>query len=159
MPFRRLAPFALFLAVSAVVYFTTRAPATSAEAPYDGEPEIVAATFASAWCSSCRVLKPKLAKVIPAFKNEPVAFVEFDFTFGPNDDIRAEAEDYGVEDIYDRNKGATGFTVLVDHDTGEIIDTLTMNFSEAAMKAAIAQAIAIASHTDDKADKPVLTAN
>lgn len=147
----RIAAFALAAAFAAAVIMTVKSPATSADAPSHGKPEVIAATFASAWCSSCKILMPKLTKVIPSFAKEPVAFVEFDFTFGPRDEIRAEADKYGVGDLYERNKGATGFTVLVDADTGEILDTLTMNFSEDAMKSAIARAIAIASHTDQAA--------
>ncbi|MEK7264856.1 MAG: thioredoxin domain-containing protein [Pseudomonadota bacterium] len=148
---QKLVTYAIAAAFLGAFFMFARTPATSADAPYEGKPEIVAATFASSWCSACKVLKPKLAKVIPGFKDKPVAFVEFDFTFGPRDEIRAEADKYGIGDLYERNKGATGFTVLVDSDTGAILDTLTMNFSEDAMRAAIAQAIAIASHTDDTA--------
>ena len=86
-------------------------------------------------------------------------FEMIDFTFGANDDIRAEAEEYGVETLYDQNKGATGFTVIVDYDTGEVLDTLTMNFSEDAMKSAIARAIAIASSTDGTFGKSADAAN
>lgn len=139
------------VALAAGLAFVNRSEAGSVEAAYDGEPEIIAATFASAWCPACKVLEPKLSKVIPGFANEPVAFVKFDFTFGPRDELKAEAERYGLGDLYERNKGATGFTVLVDRDTGEIVDTLTMNFSEGAMRSAIARAIAVASHTDDEA--------
>lgn len=148
MNLRKIAPFAASILLIAGFAFVARAPATSASAEGAGEPEIVAATFASAWCSACKVLKPKLAKVIPAFASEPVAFVEFDFTFGPRDEVKAEAERYGLADLYERNKGATGFTLLIDADTGEIVDTLTMNFSEAAMKSAIARAVAVASYTE-----------
>lgn len=148
---RRIATYALVAAFAGAFFMAARAPATNVRSGYDGEPEIVAATFASAWCSACKVLKPKLAKVIPDFAGEPVAFVEFDFTFGARDELKAEADQYGIGDLYERNKGATGFTVIVDRETGEILDTLTMNFSEGAMKSAIARAIAIASHTDGKA--------
>ena len=151
MTMRRLMSIALAAAFAGAFFMVARAPASNAEAAYDGEPEVIAATFASAWCSACKVLKPKLAKVIPAFQEDPVAFVEFDFTFGPRDEIRAEAEKFDLGDLYERNKGATGFTVLVDADTGEILDTLTMNFSEDAMRSAIARAIAVASHTDELA--------
>ena len=156
---RRIVSLAFLAAFGAAAALFVRTPATNAEAAYNGKPEIVAATFASAWCSSCKVLKPKLAKVILGFKNEPVAFVEFDFTFGANDDIRAEAEEYGIETLYDEHKGATGFTVIVDYDTGEVLDTLTMNFSEDAMKSAIARAIAIASSTDGSFRKSAEAAN
>ena len=156
---RRIVSLAFLAAFGAAAALFLRTPATNAEAAFSGKPEVVAATFASAWCSSCKVLKPKLAKVILGFKNEPVAFVEFDFTFGANDDIRAEAEEYGIETLYDEHKGATGFTVIVDYDTGEVLDTLTMNFSEDAMKSAIARAIAIASSTDGSFRKSAEAAN
>ena len=145
---RQIASYALFAAFAAAFFMFARSPATSADAAYDGRPEVVAATFSSSWCSACKILKPKLAKVIPGFAKEPVAFVDFDFTFGPRKELRAEADKFAIGDLYERNKGATGFTLLVDADTGEVIDTLTMNFSEAAMRSAIARAIAIASHTD-----------
>lgn len=151
MKSRQIAAYALAAAFAGAFFMFARTSATSADAPGAGKPEIVAATFASSWCSACKVLKPKLARVIPGFKNDPVAFVEFDFTFGPRDEVRAEADKYGIGDLYERNKGATGFTVLVDYDTGEILDTLTMNFSEDAMRSAIARAVAIASYTDESA--------
>ena len=148
---RQLVSYALVAAFAGAFFMFARAPATNAEAASAGKPEVVAATFSSSWCSACKILKPKLAKVIPGFAKEPVAFIEFDFTFGPRAELETEAERYGLTELYERNKGATGFTVLVDSDTGEILDTLTMNFSEDAMRAAIAQAIAIASHTDGAA--------
>jgi thiol-disulfide isomerase/thioredoxin len=152
---RQLVSIALIAALVIGFALFGRAPATSAEAAYDGKPEVVAATFASSWCSSCKILKPKLAKVIPDFSSEPVTFIEFDFTFGPRDELKDEAEAFGLGDLYENNKGATGFTVLVDADTGEVLDTLTMNFSEAAMRSAIGRAIAIASHTDEPAEAAI----
>jgi hypothetical protein len=134
-------------AVAAGVF--ARAPATSLEAAFAGKPEIIAATFASAWCSSCKILEPKLANIIPGFSAEPVSFVEFDFTFGPSEALASKAAALGLQGLYERNKGATGFTVLIDAETGEILDTLTMNFSESAMRAAIARAIVVASYTDE----------
>ncbi len=118
---------------------------------YAGEPEIVAATFSSAWCSACKILKPRLADVIPDFAEQPVKFVEFDFTFGQREEIYEQAAAEGLGDLYPRYKGATGFTLLVDSDTGEIIDMLTINHSKNAMRAAIAQAVALASRDDEGA--------
>ena len=121
-----------------------RTDATGADYVYDGEPEIIAATFSSAWCSSCKILKPRLADVIPDFADDPVKFVEFDFTFGQRAEIRAQAKEEGLAEIYPRFKGATGFTLLVDADSGEIIDMLTIKHSKKAMRAMIAQAVATA---------------
>lgn len=125
-----------------------RTSATSADYEYAGEPEIVAATFSSAWCSSCKILKPRLAEILPEFSDQPVKFVELDFTFGQRDEIAEQAASEGLSDVYPRFKGATGFTLLVDRETGEIIDSLTINHSKNAMRAAIAQAVAVASQPE-----------
>lgn len=128
-----------------------RAPATGADYVYDGEPELIAATFSSAWCSSCKILEPRLAEIIPEFSSKPVKFVKLDFTFGQRADVQEQAEREGLGDIYPRFKGATGFTLLVDRETGEIIDNLTINHTKPAMRAAIAQAVAVASADDNAA--------
>ncbi|MEM9619424.1 MAG: thioredoxin domain-containing protein [Pseudomonadota bacterium] len=132
----------------AVFVLTGRNSATGAEYTFDGEPEIVAATFSSAWCSTCKILKPRLAKIIPEFSDKPVKFVELDFTLGQRTDIADQAAAEGLGEIYPRFEGATGFTLLVDKDTGKIVDMLTINHNERAMRAAIAQSIAVASRAD-----------
>lgn len=140
--------FPAVLAMGVTVFtLTGRTGATGADYALDREPEVVAVTFASAWCSSCKILEPRLAAVISDFANEPVKFVELDFTFGQRAEIEELARAEGLADIYPRFKGATGFTLLVDKDTGEIIDTLTIDHSKAAMRAALAQALAIAERT------------
>lgn len=135
---------AIVIAGIAAIVRPAHTTATSAEYSFAGEPEIVAATFSSAWCSACKILEPRLSKVIPDFADAPVKFVEFDFTFGQREEIAAQAEAEGLGEIYPELKGATGFTLLVDVDSGAIIDTLTINHSKGAMRAAVAQAIAIA---------------
>lgn len=125
--------------------FSGRDYATGAEYTYPEEPQIVAATFYSTWCASCKILEPRLSDVIPDFADKPVKFVEFDFTFGQRKEIQDQAAREGLGQIYPQFEGATGFTLLVDKETGEIIDTLTINHSKQAMRTAIAQALAVAS--------------
>lgn len=133
---------------AAVVAIGSRAlsnPSVEADYVADRPPELVAATFSSEWCASCKVIAPRLAAVAPDFAEKPVRFAELDFTFGRRGDLEQKAAALGLGELYPRFKGATGFTLLVDAETGEIIDTLTINHSEKAMRAAIAQALAIAS--------------
>jgi len=146
---------ATLLLGGAAFFFYGRGTASSAyaESVYEGEPEIIAATFASAWCSACKILEPRLAKVIPGFSNKPVKFVELDFTFGKNDDHKALAEENNFSEVYERFKSGTGFTLLIDSETGKVVDTLTINHSKEAMRAAIAQAVAFASQPTT--DQPV----
>lgn len=144
----------VLIAGLAIFAFSGRNSATGAEYTFQGAPEVVAATFSSAWCSSCKILEPRLADVIPDFKDKPVKFVKLDFTLGQRDEIEDQAAAEGLEDIYPRFKGATGFTLLVDADTGEIIDMLTINHSKSAMRAAIAQSVALASQANVETDTP-----
>ena len=147
--FRKNAVFLTILAVGmAGVAIVSRGDASSVEQAYDGKPDIVAASFTSAWCSACKVLEPRLAKVIPDFSGKPVQFIELDFTYGKNKAHERLAADYGFSDVYERFKSGTGFTLLIDAQTGAVIDTLTMNHSADAMRSAIAQSIAIATRPD-----------
>ena len=132
-------PAILVLGV-AVVAFSGRSAET--------DPEVIAATFSAAWCSTCKILEPRLAGVIPRFADQPVKFIKLDFTLGERPEVEALAAREGLSDIYPRFKGASGFTLLVDRDTGEIIDMLTINHNDRAMRAAIAQAIAVAAQSD-----------
>lgn len=131
----------------AVVAFSGRSAETDPEYTYDGEPEVIAATFSAAWCSTCKILEPRLAGVIPRFADQPVKFIKLDFTLGERPEVEALAVREGLSDIYPRFKGASGFTLLVDRDTGAIIDMLTINHNDRAMRAAIAQAIAVAAQS------------
>ena len=139
---RRLTLYAGLAVAALALILATHRPPSKIAGPFEGRPELVAATFASAWCSACRILEPKLARVIPDFADAPVAFIEFDFTFGDRPELAALAERYDLVEAYERNRGATGFTLLVDRDTGEIVDILTMNFSEAGIREAISAALA-----------------
>lgn len=143
--------FTVTLAIAAVAFFLAgRAPVASAATAFEGDPEIVAATFASGWCSSCKILKPRLEKIMPAFNGEPVKFVEYDFTWGQRPEIRAQAVEDGLGDVFDRFAGGTGFTLLYDPQTREIVDILTISYSAKAMRAAVAQALAAARREDEE---------
>lgn len=132
-----------------------RTPATSAEQAYEGEPQVIAATFASAWCSACKIIKPRVVRVMNDYTGKPVKFVELDFTFGERDEIAAIATANNFDDLYGRAKGATGFTMLIDRDTGELIDTLTVNHSENAIRLAIDAALVAAEITEPGAQIPL----
>ena len=73
-----------------------------------------------------------------------VKFVEYDFTFGQTEEVRAAALADGLGPVFDRYAKATGFTILYDPQTEEVIDILTASHSTSAMRAAIARSLAIA---------------
>jgi hypothetical protein len=134
--------FGLLAAGIAGFALYARAPAASAEAAFSGEPELIAATFNSQWCSACKIVKPRLRKVIPDFAGAPVKFVEYDLTFGNGGAPREKAEADGISSVYERFSTATGYTLLVDAETGDILDMLTVEHTASAMRAAISAALA-----------------
>lgn len=148
---KRGAVLAAAFAAAVVIAVAVKAPTPVVAQAAQGAPQLIAASFTSAWCSACRILEPRLAKAMPAFKDKAIEFVEFDFTFGETEALAALAASHGLTRLYEANKGATGFTVLVDAGSGEIVDTLTMNFSEPDIERAVVRALAIASHTDERA--------
>ena len=141
-------PVVLIAGVTFFAQTGRNSAASGADYVLEQEPEVIAVTFASAWCSSCKILQPRLAKVIPDFADKPVKFVELDFTYGQRGAIEEKARAEGLADIYPDFKGATGFTLLVDYDTGEIIDSLTINHTQPAMRAALSQALALAARSE-----------
>jgi hypothetical protein len=145
----------LFLALIVIAAMVAARPfaqtaASDVVQPSRGAPEVIAATFSSAFCPACAVLKPKLARVLPRFADKPIAFVEFDYTIADRKALRAKAEALGIAPIYEAAAGATGYTVLIDAQSGLVLDTLTQNFSEKALEAALARALDIAAYTDDQ---------
>lgn len=145
---------AVVIAIAVAVSAANRRAAPSVEQRAAGAPQVIAASFTSAWCSACRILEPRLAEAMPKFKDSAIEFVDFDFTFGEDGKLAALAASHDLTRLYEANKGATGFTVLVDADTGAIIDTLTMNFTAPDIERALERALAIASHTDDRRAGP-----
>lgn len=138
-----LIPAAAIIGVIALALSEARTT-TAAAYRLEREPEVIAATFSSEWCASCKILEPRLAKIMPEFAGQPVKFIDLDFTYGERRELAEAAAADGLADIYPRFKGATGFTLLVDRDTGDILDSLTVNYDAEAMRAAIARALAVA---------------
>jgi thiol-disulfide isomerase/thioredoxin len=120
---------------------TAGASRDSAKAYTDGRPNLVAATFYSAWCSSCAVLDPKLRKVAPTFAGRAVEFVKFDFSMGQPEALTDKARSLGVEDVYLANKGATGFMALIDRRNQQVVHLITLRESEDQIRADIEAAI------------------
>lgn len=129
----------LLVPAAAVVGVKMRTP--NVDAVFDGTPEIIAASFVSAWCASCKILEPRLAKVMPAFSKAPVKFEALDFTFGATPELAERAAEDGYATVYARYAGATGFTLLIDRESGEVLDKLTMNDTEQSIRTRIDAAL------------------
>jgi len=145
----RAAIAALVFAGAFALAIAVKGPTPTVAQAAKSAPDLIAASFTSAWCSACRILEPRLARAMPAFADRAVEFVEFDFTFGETEALADLAAAHNLTRLYEANKGATGFTVLVNARSGAIVDTLTMNFTAADIERAIDRALKNATHTDD----------
>lgn len=138
---------ALAVLASSAFFASARSHVRHVGEPYAGRPEVVAASFVSAWCPACKVMTPKLAHVLPEFRDQPIKFTELDFSLGQSPKLAAKAAADGYSVVYARFAGATGFTLLIDRDTGEVLDRLTMDDSEDVMRTRIKLALAKAENT------------
>ena len=106
-------------------------------------PRLVAAMFRSSWCGACRVLEPRVDDVREDYAGQPVDWVRFDFTFGRRGGLRETAEDAGIVDIYDQLAGGTGFMLLIDRETGDVYEQITMRYDREQIAAALDRWLAV----------------
>lgn len=145
----RLLATALLVAVAlapltAFTPLVAQAGAPKAAGPV-GEPDVLALVFTAEWCAACKVLDPKLRAARTSLDEEAVRFVILDQT---NADARREAtasaREGGFADVYAAHEGKTGFVLLLDADSKEILDRITSSDSEAQIRQKVRRAIAAA---------------
>ncbi|MEL7043228.1 MAG: thioredoxin domain-containing protein [Pseudomonadota bacterium] len=118
---------------------------TAVTAPSE-DTKIMAVMSYADWCSSCKALDPKVKAVEAANTFKGVEFATLDFTGRDADAFFADAETLGVgpsmrAEFGDKIK--TGKLYLVSLDTGDVISTIDKSMDEAAITAAITEAIAL----------------
>lgn len=105
------------------------------------EPDRIAILMYADWCGSCKILDPKLKAVQPEFERSDILFVRFDLT---NDATKHQsrllAQALGLGEVYEMNGGKTGHLVIVDRASGQSIDRVTKNHSEAEIRASLRRA-------------------
>lgn len=139
-------------------YAAIPGPANDPPSAYsDGQPKLVAAMFYSAWCSSCAVLDPRLREIAPEFDGRAIQFVKFDFSLGPNESQRRKARELGIEAAYIQNEGATGYMLLIDRTSAEVLASVTMNMDRETIRDTIDNAIAAVAAADSTARTAIST--
>ncbi len=130
------------LGVSAVGVGVLTAPAaratTGSLAAADvAAPKLVVVKFHADWCGKCRAMEVPLTRARAALVDEPVLFVRFDFT----DQSTARQSEFlasvtGYEAMWGQYERRTGFSILVNAATGELLEELDTP-DEAAIETAI----------------------
>lgn len=101
------------------------------------EPRLVAAMFRSSWCSACRIIEPRVDDVREDYETAAIDWVKFDFTLGRRGGLREMAEAEGLLSIYDEAAGSTGFMLLIDRETGQVFEMVTMDYGRTQIREAL----------------------
>lgn len=109
------------------------------------KPQVLGILFYADWCGSCRILEPEIEKARGKsdLDNSAILFVRLDLTDATRrhqSELMAHA--LGVADFYEENGGATGFMLLVDAETKEVISQLTKTMDSGDITTEIRDAIA-----------------
>ncbi|GAB5535957.1 MAG: hypothetical protein Rubg2KO_22060 [Rubricoccaceae bacterium] len=139
--------FARLSLFAAVLLATSAMAAPIPPADHEDDPAIYAVVFSAEWCGKCKVLEPKLMPVMQSMmEDEDVQFVMLDFT---DRETTAAAEytasSLDLAEVYDDNKGKTGFVLLIRADSGEVLDTILSNDDTRSIRSKIQSAVASAS--------------
>lgn len=105
------------------------------------EPRLVAALFRSNWCGPCKILEPRYERLMQAYDTTSVEQVRFDSSFGRRRALAEQASEEGIRAVYETARGATGFVLLIDRDTQDVLARITVDYSEADIAGALEYAL------------------
>lgn len=97
--------------------------------------KIIGVKMYADWCGKCKQLDPKLSNVKPQFEGQPILFTQFDMTndFTTNQSKKL-AGLLGLSNLFQEHEGSTGYMVLLDANTHEVLKILKHNQSEKELK-------------------------
>lgn len=100
----------------------------AANADKHDQTNLYAVAFHADWCGSCKILGPNITKARGKadLDNQNVLFVTLDLTNATTrNQSKLMAHALGLGEFYKTNAGKTGFVLLVNSKTGEILGKLT----------------------------------
>lgn len=90
--------------------------------------------FHAGWCGNCLAMGSSFEDLQETFKEKNIEFVKFDLTDkGTTAKAEAKAKQIGISNILDDNR-KTGFILIIDNSTKEILYKLTKNDSVGVME-------------------------
>lgn len=106
------------------------------------QPKVIGLLFYSDSCGSCKVLDPKIEAVKKDYATKPILFATFDHSnAGSKNQAALLADGLSLGKVYDAQKKASGYMLLIDPKSDEILAKLTRDMSEAEIKAAFDKAL------------------
>ncbi|MEM9083592.1 MAG: thioredoxin domain-containing protein [Planctomycetota bacterium] len=100
--------------------------------------DLIAVKFHADWCGHCKAVSGYWDDLQETFAEDDVLFLTFDVT---NDSTKHQTEMLatltGQDDIWADHKGKNGFMVVIDANTGEILEKLTSRDTVATATSAV----------------------
>jgi len=105
---------------------SSAAKAESKDAPEVAGPKVIAVKFHADWCGYCKAMGDVYAEMQAKFDRQPVLWITLDQT-REHDRTQSEylAHAMGMKDIWSEHGGKTGFILLVNAETGQVMEKLT----------------------------------
>jgi len=92
-------------------------------------PDYLVVKFHADWCGNCLAMGSSFEDLQEKFKDANIEFVKFDLTDkGTTAKADAKAKQIGISNILNTNR-RTGFILIIDNSTKEILYKLTKNYN------------------------------
>lgn len=105
-------------------------------------PAVIAVKFHADWCGSCKAMDGVFEEMQAKFDTKPVLYVTLDHTREFNrKQSKFMAQSLGLDDVWAKHGGKTGFILLIDGKTREVITTLKSTQNLKQMGAELAAAV------------------
>ena len=108
--------------------------------------EVIAVKFHADWCGSCKAMGPVFSELEAKFDTQPVLYLTLDHT---REHQRQQAmwlvQELGMDNVWAEYGGKTGFILLIDADSKEVLTKLTRENNLKDMGAQLKEAVAKAS--------------
>lgn len=112
------------------------------EAAKENAPAVIAVKFHADWCGYCKAMGSVFEELQAKFDTLPVLYVVLDHTREFNRRQSAFlAHSLGLEKVWAEYGGKTGFVLLIDGSTREVITKLTHELNLKQMGAALTEAV------------------
>lgn len=105
-------------------------------------PEIIAVKFHADWCGSCKAMGSVFEELQAKYDTKPVLYVTLDHTRDFNrQQSKYMAQALGLEKIGMEHGGKTGFILLIDGKSLEVVGKLTREHNLKQMGAALVEVL------------------
>ncbi|MEO0878501.1 MAG: thioredoxin domain-containing protein [Pseudomonadota bacterium] len=119
---------------------------TNASADVDADVKVAAVLIYADWCTSCKIIEPKLDAVKAAGPIDGLQHVKLDYTARNQDALLAQADAVGVGDAlreyYEYEELKTGVVLMVNLEDNAVTDDLTKDLSIEAIASTMAASVA-----------------